>query len=62
MNNNDDYKKQHPIMYEVSQTYMSLFTSRPAELELERMISVGALLHEQLEKLDAAPTPVLNKC
>lgn len=55
MNNNDDYKQQHPIMYEVSQTYMGLFTSRPAELELERMISVGALLHEQLEKLDASP-------
>ncbi len=50
----EDYKKLHPILNEVTQTYVSLYTNRPNEKNREKLIKLEALLHEKLEQLKKA--------
>lgn len=45
------YKKLHPILSEVTQTYVDLYTNKPNEKNREKLIKLEALLHEKLEKL-----------
>lgn len=48
------YKKLHPILSEVTQTYVDLYTNKPNEKNREQLIKLEALLHEKLEKLQEA--------
>lgn len=48
------YKKLHPILSEVTQTYVDLYTSKPNERNREQLIKLEALLHEKLQKLQEA--------
>lgn len=50
----EDYKKLHPILNEVTQTYVGLYTNRPNEKNREKLIKLEALLHEKLEQLEKA--------
>ncbi|MBW0148222.1 hypothetical protein [Marinobacter arenosus] len=50
----EDYKKLHPILNEITQTYVSLYTNRPNEKNREQLIKLEALLHEKLEQLKKA--------
>ncbi len=50
----DEYKKLHPILSEVTQTYVDLYTNRPNEKNREQLIKLEALLHEKLEKIRRA--------
>lgn len=50
----EDYKKLHPILSEVTQTYVNLYTNRPNEKNREQLIKLEALLHEKLEALKKA--------
>lgn len=50
----EDYKKLHPILSEITQTYVSLYTNRPNEQNREKLIKLEALLHEKLEQLKRA--------
>lgn len=45
------YRKLHPILSEVTQTYVDLYTNKPNEKNREKLIKLEALLHEKLEKL-----------
>lgn len=45
------YKKLHPILSEVTQTYVDLYTNRPNEKNRQELIKLEALLHEKLKKL-----------
>ncbi len=48
------YKKLHPILSEVTQTYVDLYTNKPNEKNRQQLIKLEALLHEKLEKLQKA--------
>ncbi|MCG2582074.1 MAG: hypothetical protein KA296_14470 [Marinobacter sp.] len=50
----DEYKQLHPILHEVTRTYVDLYTNRPNEKNREKLIKLEKLLHEQLEKIEAA--------
>lgn len=50
----DDYKKLHPVLSEVTQTYVDLYTNRPNEKNREQLIKLEALLHEKLEAIRKA--------
>ncbi|WP_297798488.1 hypothetical protein [uncultured Marinobacter sp.] len=50
----DEHKKLHPILNEVTKTYVDLYTNRPNEKNREKLIKLEKLLHEQLEKIQAA--------
>lgn len=50
----EEYKKLHPILSEVTETYVSLYTNRPNEKNREKLIKLEALLHEKLKKLEQA--------
>ncbi|MBJ7275406.1 hypothetical protein [Marinobacter salarius] len=47
----ESYKKLHPILSEVTQTYVELYTNRPNEKNRQELIKLEALLHEKLQKL-----------
>ena len=44
----EDYKKLHPVLSEVTKTYVDLYTNRPNEKNREKLIKLEALLHEKL--------------
>ncbi|SNC61126.1 hypothetical protein SAMN04487881_0394 [Marinobacter sp. es.048] len=50
----EDYKKLHPVLSEVTQTYVDLYTNRPNEKNREKLIKLEALLHEKLEVIKKA--------
>ncbi|NVD34242.1 hypothetical protein [Marinobacter lutaoensis] len=50
----EQYKKLHPILNEVTQTYIDLYTNRPNEKTREQLIKLENLLHEKLEALRKA--------
>ncbi|MDX1456260.1 MAG: hypothetical protein R3276_01650 [Marinobacter sp.] len=50
----DAYKQLHPILHEVTRTYVDLYTNRPNEKNREKLIKLEKLLHEQLEKIQEA--------
>ncbi|WP_250832101.1 hypothetical protein [Marinobacter sediminum] len=50
----EDYKKLHPILTQVTETYVNLYTNKPNEKNREQLIKLEALLHEKLEKLQKA--------
>jgi len=52
--NEEDYKKLHPVLSEVTQTYVNLYTNRPNEKNREQLIKLEALLHEKLEAIQKA--------
>ncbi|MGB2113065.1 MAG: hypothetical protein ACPHZA_07795 [Marinobacter adhaerens] len=50
----EDYKKLHPVLSEVTKTYVDLYTNRPNEENREKLIKLEALLHEKLEAIQKA--------
>jgi len=48
------YAKLHPILTEITQTYVDLYTSQPDEKNREQLIKLEALLREKLEALEKA--------
>ena len=50
----EDYKKLHPVLSEVTRTYVDLYTNRPNEKNREQLIKLEALLHEKLEAIRKA--------
>ena len=50
----DDYKKLHPVLSEVTRTYVDLYTNRPNEKNREKLIKLEPLLHEKLEAIRKA--------
>jgi hypothetical protein len=50
----EDYKKLHPVLSEVTKTYVDLYTNRPNEKNREKLIKLEALLHEKLEAIRKA--------
>lgn len=54
MSEEEDYKKLHPILSSVTQTYVDLYTNRPNEKNREQLIKLEKLLHEKLEELKKA--------
>ncbi|MEC7377285.1 MAG: hypothetical protein VX421_06705 [Pseudomonadota bacterium] len=50
----DDYKKLHPVLSEVTRTYVDLYTNRPNEKNREKLIKLEALLYEKLEAIRKA--------
>ncbi|AZT82363.1 hypothetical protein EHN06_01755 [Marinobacter sp. NP-4(2019)] len=50
----EEYKQLHPILHEVTKTYVDLYTNRPNEKNREKLIKLEKLLHEHLEKIQAA--------
>jgi hypothetical protein len=50
----EDYKKLHPVLSEVTKTYVDLYTNRPNEENREKLIKLEALLHEKLETIQKA--------
>lgn len=50
----DTYAKLHPILNEITQTYVDLYTSQPDEKNREQLIKLEALLREKLEALEKA--------
>ncbi|MDY6840857.1 MAG: hypothetical protein SV429_05010 [Pseudomonadota bacterium] len=50
----EDYKKLHPLLSEVTQTYVDLYTNQPNEKNREQLIKLEALLHEKLEAIQKA--------
>ncbi|MBL3823719.1 hypothetical protein JHD60_01235 [Marinobacter sp. MW3] len=50
----EDYKKLHPVLSEVTKTYVDLYTNRPNEKNREKLIKLEALLHEKLEAIQKA--------
>ena len=50
----EDYKKLHPVLSEVTRTYVDLYTNRPNEKNREQLIKLEALLHEKLEAIQKA--------
>ena len=50
----EDYKKLHPVLSEVTKTYVDLYTNRPNEENREKLIKLEALLHEKLEAIRKA--------
>lgn len=54
MSDEEDYKKLHPVLHEVTRTYVDLYTNRPNERNRQKLIKLEALLHENLEKILAA--------
>jgi hypothetical protein len=50
----EDYKKLHPVLSEVTKTYVDLYTNRPNEKNREQLIKLEALLHEKLEAIQKA--------
>jgi len=48
------YAKLHPILNEITQTYVDLYTSQPDEKNREQLIKLEALLREKLEALEKA--------
>ncbi|MFE8069929.1 hypothetical protein QQM79_02625 [Marinobacteraceae bacterium S3BR75-40.1] len=52
--NEEDYKKLHPVLSQITQTYVDLYTSRPNEENRQKLIKLENLLHEHLEKVKAA--------
>ncbi len=50
----EDYKKLHPVLNEVTKTYVDLYTNRPNEKNREKLIKLEALLHEKLEAIRKA--------
>lgn len=47
----EEYKRLHPILHEVTQTYVDLYTNRPNEKNRQKLIKLEALLHENLKKI-----------
>ncbi|MDC0661568.1 hypothetical protein [Marinobacter sp. SS21] len=47
----EQYKQEHPVMSEITQTYVDLFTHRRDEKTRLQLLKRGALLHEKLEKV-----------
>ncbi|MDY6815257.1 MAG: hypothetical protein SV598_05160 [Pseudomonadota bacterium] len=54
MTEEESYKKLHPILSSVTQTYVDLYTSKPSEKNREQLIKLEKLLHEKLEELRKA--------
>lgn len=52
--NEEEYNKLHPILREVTQTYIDLYTNRPDEKNRQKLIKLEKLLHEHLEQIQAA--------
>ncbi|MDX1756002.1 MAG: hypothetical protein R3175_08100 [Marinobacter sp.] len=50
----DEYKQLHPILSEVTRTYVDLYTNRPNEKNREKLIKLEKLLREKLEQIQAA--------
>lgn len=50
----EQFKQEHPVMSEIAQTYVDLYTYRPHEKTREQLIKREALLHAKLEKVLAA--------
>ena len=50
----EDYKKLHPVLSEVTKTYVDLYTNRPNEENREKLLKLEALLHEKLETIQKA--------
>jgi hypothetical protein len=50
----EDYKKLHPVLSEVTKTYVDLYINRPNEENREKLIKLEALLHEKLETIQKA--------
>ncbi len=50
----ETYAKLHPILTEITQTYVDLYTSQPDEKNREQLIKLEALLREKLEALEKA--------
>ena len=50
----EDYKKLHPVLSEVTKTYVDLYTNRPNEKNRAQLIKLEALLHEKLEAIQKA--------
>lgn len=50
----EDYKKLHPMLSEVTKTYVDLYINRPNEKNREQLIKLEALLHEKLEAIQKA--------
>ncbi|MDX1756079.1 MAG: hypothetical protein R3175_08485 [Marinobacter sp.] len=50
----EQFKQEHPVMNEVAQTYVDLYTHRRDEKTLQQLLKRGAKLHEKLEKVLAA--------
>ncbi|WP_417565315.1 hypothetical protein [Marinobacter sp.] len=50
----EDYKKLHPMLSEITRTYVDLYTNRPNEKNREKLIKLEALLHEKLEAIQKA--------
>ncbi|MBD3657043.1 MULTISPECIES: hypothetical protein [Marinobacter] len=47
----EEYKKLHPILHEVTRTYVDLYTNRPNEKNRVKLIKLEALLHENLQRI-----------
>ncbi len=50
----EDYKKLHPILSEITQTYINLYTNKPNDENREQLVKLESLLHEKLEQLQNA--------
>lgn len=48
------HEELHPILREVTQTYIDLYTHRPDEKNRQKLIALEKLLHEHLEQIQAA--------
>ncbi|MDV2077884.1 hypothetical protein [Marinobacter xestospongiae] len=53
----EQFKQQHPVMNEVAQTYVDLYTYRPDEKTRQQLIKREALLHDKLEQILAERAP-----
>lgn len=50
----EEHKKLHPILDEITQTYVDLYTNRPNEKNREQLIKLEEMLHQNLERILAA--------
>ncbi|KEF29888.1 hypothetical protein D777_03064 [Marinobacter nitratireducens] len=50
----EEYKQLHPILTQVTQTYVDLYTNKPNEENRQKLIKLEALLHDKLETLKKA--------
>jgi len=50
----EQYRKLHPILSEITQTYIDLYTNRRDEKTREQLIRLEKLLQEKLEALRKA--------
>lgn len=50
----EEYKKLHPILDQVTKTYVDLYTNQPNEKNREKLIKLEQMLHDHLEKIKTA--------